>query len=63
MINHQAEIARKKKCRALTLDVSDDNPEAEVFYENLGFEFVTEYKWHLKDQHDVPNQRRMELIL
>ena len=63
LINHQADIARQKKCRILSLDVSANNPKAEVFYERLGFEFITEYEWHLKAQYDVPNQRRFELIL
>lgn len=64
LVRHLIGLARQKGRRKCALDVAVTNPEAQRLYERLGFRVVQENRWKYRQTHpDVPDQRRMEMVL
>jgi ribosomal protein S18 acetylase RimI-like enzyme len=64
LMNYLVEQGRERGRRIASLDVSYENPRAQILYERLGFEVKRELVSTLRNSTSyVPNHRRMELVL
>ena len=64
LLEEQLRIARDAGFRRAVLDVAVTNPRAQLLYEHLGFRVTGERGLKTRDSSvDVPQQRRMELLL
>jgi ribosomal protein S18 acetylase RimI-like enzyme len=64
LLKRNIEKARGNNRRICALDVAVTNPRVQELYEKLGFCVVEERKWHVTGSAvQVPDQRRMELVL